>query len=78
MAKNPEVNIVVPFGYTSSQPERERSLRFIVEECLRPQTYFHTRIILIESGDNPTQKEWAIKTCSEYHFIKKAPDQSKK
>lgn len=64
-----KVNIIVPYGHSPSQPEREADMKFVVEECLRPQTYQNTRIVLVESSKNPTQESWVASWGGEYDYI---------
>lgn len=64
-----DVNVIIPFGYSEAQPEREDLLRFVIEECIGSQTYSNTRTVLVESGDKPTQEAYAKTHCDEYHFL---------
>lgn len=64
-----DVNVIVPFGYSEAQPEREDLLRFVIEECIGGQTYPNMRTVLVESSDNPTQETYAKAYCDEYHFL---------
>ncbi len=64
-----DVNIIVPFGYSETQPERETLLHFVVEECVNTQTYPNIRTILVESSNSPTQANYAKNYCDEYIFL---------
>lgn len=66
---NPEVNILVPFGYSEVQPEREALLHFVIENCVHDQTYKNTRITLVESSTSPTQERYALQNCDSYIFL---------
>lgn len=62
------VNIIVPFGYSSVQPERERILRYVIKDCLQTQTYPNRKIILAELSEYPTQEDYAQQNCDGYIF----------
>jgi len=63
------INVVIPFGFSKEQPEREQILHFVVKECIRKQTYPEIRIVLAESGTDKTQERFAQQFCDEYHFL---------
>ena len=65
-----QISVIVPFKFSSEQPERERLLHHVVRECLVSQTYQHCRLVLVESGFDPTQENFADQWCSDYIFIK--------
>lgn len=64
-----QISVIVPFKFSPEQPERERLLHHVVRECLVPQTYDYCRLVLVESGTDPTQENFADRWCSDYLFI---------
>lgn len=66
--KEQQVNIIVPFGYSAIQPEREKILHFVIEQCLQPQTYSNRNIVLVEMSGEPTQQNYALNNCDQYVF----------
>ncbi len=64
-----DINLIVPFGYVETQPERETLLHFVVEECVQKQSYPNIRIVLVESSNQPTQSSYAKQNCDEYIFL---------
>jgi hypothetical protein len=69
MHRKEDVNLLVPFGYSEAQPEREALLHFVVEKCVGAQTYPNIRTVLVESSNAPTQAAYAKQYCDEYVFI---------
>ena len=69
MNKKEDVNLLVPFGYSDTQPEREDLLHFVIEKCVANQTYPNTRIVLVECSEKPTQETYAKANCDQYVFL---------
>lgn len=69
MRRKEDANLIVPFGYAEAQPERETLLHFVVEECVRKQSYPNVRVVLVESSARPTQASYAKQYCDEYVFL---------
>lgn len=64
-----DVNLIVPFGYSETQPEREDLLHFVIEKCVGDQTYPNLRTVLVESSNRPTQETYAKAYCDEYVYL---------
>lgn len=64
------VNVIVPFGFSDNQPEREDNLKFLTENCLCQQNLRNIRLILIECSHTPTQGGFAQIAFDEYHFLR--------
>jgi len=64
------INVIVPFGYSSFQKEREGILQTVVKNCLAKQTCPNIRIVFVEASEDKTQIHFAKSICDEYIFIK--------
>lgn len=69
MNRKEDINLIIPFGYSEAQPERESILHFVIEKCVSAQTYPNVRTVLVESSKKPTQAAYAKKYCDEYIFL---------
>jgi hypothetical protein len=67
---NKSVSVIVPFGYSPFQREREGIVQTVVKECLATQTYSNKKIVFVEASEDKTQINFAKKYCDEYIFIK--------
>ena len=72
--KQPEVTVIVPYGHNPEQPEREDILRYVVENCLHSQSHGLIKLLLIESSEHESQREYAKENFDEYIFVKKSDE----
>lgn len=72
--KQPEVTIIVPYGHNPEQPERENLLRYVVGNFLKTQSHGLLRLLLIESSESETQREYAKKNFDDYIYVKKSEE----
>jgi hypothetical protein len=67
--REPDIDMIVPFGDVPNQAERSQNLHTVIRDYLRRLDYPHYRIVLVESGANPTQRDFANVYCDEYVFV---------
>ena len=75
MLEREQTNIIIPFGNTPDQPEREQLMHTVVKDCIVPLADEATRVVLVESGENRSQEHFSTMYCNEYIYLR-APNNS--
>lgn len=68
MQNSPRVDVIVPYGHSPSQPERQENLQQVLENLQSNLEYENFRVILAELGPRETQRALAHSLETDYVF----------
>lgn len=70
MQDSPQVDVIVPYGHSPSQAEREENLLHVLHSLQSDLEYPNRRVILAELGERPTQRSLARCLSADYVFTR--------
>lgn len=68
MRNSPRVDVIVPYGHSPNQPERQANLQQVLESLQNDLEYENFRVILAELGPRETQRALARSLGADYVF----------
>ncbi len=70
MQKSPRVDVIVPYGHSPGQPERQENLQQVLASLQNNLEYKNCRVVLAELGSRATQQDLARSLKADYVFTR--------